>query len=168
MRIEEFKSSVTSRGGILPSNRFKVTLPAISGISAKDADLLCVEASSPGRQIVTQPRRIGLKEEKIADGFAVDDVTLRFYLTADSYIKRYFESWIELTVPSRQGVIRYKTNYQKPVKISQLHKDETVSYTTTLLDAFPTTLQAVELGAEQTNTLTMYAVQMSYTDFITD
>ena len=169
LNVNEFKSKISERGGLLDANRFKVILPEVegSGLSGLDLNLLCISVDMPGRQITTQPRRIGIKEEKVADGFAVDDVNISFYMPADGSIKRYFETWAALVVPNRMGIINYKIQYQKPVTIEHLTRSGAVSHTTSLIEAFPTSLQPIELSSETTNQLSRYAVQLSYTDFTT-
>jgi len=169
LNVNEFKSKIIERGGILDVNKFKVILPQVqgSGLSGEDLNLLCISVDMPGRQITTQPRRIGIKEEKVADGFAVDDVNITFYMPADGSIKKYFETWAALAVPNRMGIVNYKVQYQKPVTIEHLTRSGAVSHTTSLIEAFPTSLQAIELSSETTNQLSRYAVQLSYTDFTT-
>ena len=169
LNINEFISKISEKGGILDVSRFKVILPQVQGsdLSGEDLNLLCISVDMPGRQITTQPRRIGIKEEKVADGFAVDDVNITFYMPADGSIKKYFETWASLVVPNRMGIVNYKIEYQKPVIIEHLTRLGTVSHTTSLIEAFPTSLQAIELSSENTNQLSRYAVQLSYTDFTT-
>ena len=65
-----------------------------------------------------------------------------------------------------QGRIGYKVDYQKNVMIQQLKRDESVSHQVLLREAFPTSLQAIELSSETTNQLSRYSVQLSYTDFL--
>jgi len=57
-------------------------------------------------------------------------------------------------------------DYEKDVRIQQLKRDETVSHEVLLREAFPTSLQAIELSSETTNQLSRYSVQLSYTDFV--
>tara|TARA_Y100000114_G_scaffold46470_1_gene42243 strand:- start:3527 stop:4066 length:540 start_codon:yes stop_codon:yes gene_type:complete len=168
LNVNTFKSKIIEKGGILDNNRFKVILPQIDGstLTGEDLNLFCISVDMPGRQITTQPRRIGLKEEKVADGFLVDDVNISFYMPADGSIKQYFETWAQKAVLNVQGRIGYKVDYQKNVMIQQLKRDESVSHQVLLREAFPTSLQAIELSSETTNQLSRYSVQLSYTDFL--
>ena len=115
LNVNEFKSKIIERGGILDVNRFKVILPRIEGsnLNGLDLNLFCISVDMPGRQITSQPRRIGIKEEKMADGFAVDDVNMSFYMPADGSVKKYFETWASKAVQNLQGEIGYKVDYEK-------------------------------------------------------
>lgn len=167
LNVNEFKSKISERGGILDVNRFKVILPRIEGsnLNGLDLNLFCISVDMPGRQITSQPRRIGIKEEKMADGFAVDDVNMSFYMPADGSVKAYFENWASKAVQNLQGEIGYKVDYEKDVGIQQLKRDGTISHEVVLREAFPTSLQPIELSSETTNQLARYSVQLSYTDF---
>ena len=55
-------------------------------------------------------------------------------------------------------------DYAKDVIIQQLnHGDNSVVYGCKLIRAFPTTMQAIELGDDAQNQLTQLSVQLSYT-----
>ena len=167
LNVNEFKSKIIERGGILDVNRFKVILPRIEGsnLNGLDLNLFCISVDMPGRQITSQPRRIGIKEEKMADGFAVDDVNMSFYMPADGSVKKYFETWASKAVQNFRGEIGYKVDYEKDVSIQQLKRDGTISHEVLLREAFPTSLQPIELSSETTNQLSRFSVQLSYTDF---
>ena len=80
MRVDKLKSIISQKQGIAHQNKFFVELPQIGGISLEDLNLLCRSTSLPGKQILTHERRIGMKFEKVAYGYAVDDVTLSFLI----------------------------------------------------------------------------------------
>ncbi len=168
LNINSFLSKVNEKRGLLSPSKFKVELPSIESvnISRESLNLMCINANMPGRQLMSQDRRIGLKVEKVVDAYAVDDVTFEFYMPADGSIKKYFETWGELAVPSRGGTIRYKSEYEKDVNIWQLNKEGELVHGCRLIEAFPTTLQAMELSSETQNILSRYSVQLSYTDWV--
>lgn len=165
--VNQFVSKISEKGGILSPSRYQVLFPPIVGASSvEELNLFCTTLSMPGRQLMSQDRRIGIKLEKVIDGYAVDDVTMSFYMPADNSVKRYFEAWGNLAIPRRSGTVRYKTDYEKDVKIFQLNKDGTKAHGCLLIEAFPTTLQGIELGNDQQNVLSQYSIQLSYTDWI--
>ena len=93
--IDALKATLSSRGGIARPNRFAIELPSLNagGPIVKAMNVLCRSASLPGKQITTMDRRIGMEFEKIAYGYAVDDVSMTFLMTNDYAIKDYFDSW---------------------------------------------------------------------------
>ena len=91
--IDNLKSKIQQRGGLARPNRFLVELPPLAGVSTEEMNILCRSARLPGKQILTADRRIGMEFEKIAYGYAVEDVTMSFLMLKDYSIKKYFDAW---------------------------------------------------------------------------
>lgn len=91
--IEQLKGKLTSKNGIAMANQFAVTLPSMSGIESRELNLVCKDVTLPGKQIVSLDRNVGLFNEKIANGFAVEDVSMTFYVLNDYGVKKYFDAW---------------------------------------------------------------------------
>jgi len=200
--IDQIKSLASSKLGFARSNQFLVELPTTfsgaggflgqlttlltSGIGlgsgGGDLNLLCASATLPGKQILTHDRRIGMEFQKVAYGYAVDDVSLSFYALNDYGTRKYFDSWRSVVLNENGNIAGYKKDYAKDVKIHQLRKPikniggglgpikvnlgiggGTV-YSVRLKDAFPTTIQAIELNNEMDG-LVQVNVQLSYTNW---
>ena len=81
-------------------------------------------------------------------------------------MRTYFENWQEEIIGFDTYELKYKSEYAKTVVIQQLdHGDNSVVYACKLLKAFPTTIQAIELGDDNQNQLVQLSVQLSYTDW---
>ena len=206
--IEDLKSVATAKLGFARPNQFLVEMPpigsnAFGGVggflanllpsipnipgvletgtpSSREMNILCSNATLPGKQVLTTDRRIGMEFQKVAYGYAVDDVSLTFYLMNDYGVKTYFDAWIASTINEETGGVAYKSEYAKSIKIHQLRraiKGRNIDigplsanvgigggtvYAVELLNAFPTTLQAVELTNELDGLLQL-TVQISYT-----
>lgn len=192
--IDALKATLSSRGGIARPNRFAIELPSLNagGPIVKAMNVLCRTASMPGKQITTMDRRIGMEFEKIAYGYAVDDVSMTFLMTNDYAIKEYFDSWKGIIIDENRQVAAYKKDYARSVKIHQLAEgipqinagfqlgpiqvglslnswlnnidvSRTV-YGVELIDAFPTTMNSIEFNNEQDG-MVEYTVQFSYTNW---
>lgn len=169
-------------GGILSS-----FVPSVPGVftpptSSNDLNLLCKSVSLPGRQILTHQRAIGAINEKVGYGYAVDDVSLTFHLLNDYGVKTYFDKWMSSIIDPETNEIGYKNNYAKSVKIHQLRKpliNKSTSlgianisigigggsvYTVELLEAFPTTVQAINFSNDLDGLMEV-TVQLSYTNW---
>ena len=127
----------------------------------------------PGRQIMTVDKNIGMFTEKVAYGFAVGDINLSFHVTNDYTTKLFFEAWQRRCVNTTSTVspeIGFKKDYVRDVTIRQLAPNRAnlseyeVVYSCRLRDAFPTTLNAIELNNDQNGTVEI-SVQLSYTDW---
>jgi len=147
-----------------------------------DLNLLCNSVTMPGRQVLTNDRRIGMEYQKVAYGYAVPDVAMSFYVLNDYGIKKYFDTWYDTTVFDDNQVVPYKTNYIRDVRIHQLRKPiinkdfnigpvnidigigQGTPYSVVLKDAFPTSVNAIELNNELDG-LVQLNVEFSYTNW---
>jgi len=208
--VDDLKSIATAKLGFARPNQFLIELPPVPFLSngagddfsfglkellpipsipgiidagtpgSREMNILCSNLNLPGKQVLTTERRVGMEFQKVAYGYASDDVNMTFYLMNDYGVKRYFDAWISSIINEETGTVAYKNTYQKSIKIHQLRKPQTgfsanlgplrgslqvgggSVYTCELLEAFPTTVQAVELQNELDG-LVQLSVQISYT-----
>lgn len=206
--IDQLKGMVSAKLGFARTNNYLVELPPLSsggglsgllgfvkpfipsipGItgggpaSTEELNLLCKNVTLPGKQIFTSQRQIGNVNEKMAYGYAVDDLQMSFYLLNDYGAKTYFDQWMEQAYNSKTHEPGYKVNYAKPVTIHQLRKPLLGLsgglgpirinvgigggnvYSVKLIDAFPTTITQIDFSNEQDGLIEV-SVQLSYTDW---
>tara|TARA_A100001011_G_scaffold338398_1_gene369205 strand:- start:37 stop:675 length:639 start_codon:yes stop_codon:yes gene_type:complete len=117
--IDTIKAAISSGGGIAKSNNFLVELPNIGG-SMRTMNILCNGVNMPGKQITTLDRRIGMEFEKIAYGYAVDDVNMSFNMPNSYLPKKYFDNWRSIIIDENRQVAAYKNSYSRSIKIHQL------------------------------------------------
>lgn len=181
--IDQLKSLISDKGGMARPNVFRVELPSLPGATSSTLNLLCKDVVLPGRQILSRERQIGIPIEKMAYGYAVDDVPMTFHVLNDYGVKQYFEYWQNLAVNQNTYELGYKDDYAKQVKIQQLRKgiafpgfnrsfgifeididfisSADVVYECILEDAYPTTMNALQLNNELDGVLELN-VQLSY------
>ena len=184
--ISEIKSSITFGGGLARSNQFLVTLPSLGPggivgfLGARNMNILCRSASLPGKQTLTHEKRTGMKLEKVAYGYAVDDVTLTFLETSTLPVRNYFDQWRSLILDEDGQTAAYKSEYQKRVVIHQLAMPVPIAalpvfnrlpidvqastYSVELINAFPTTMTGIDYNNEADGFVET-TVQMSYTNW---
>ena len=196
--IDQLKGLVSSKLGVARSNQFLVELPsdfasggllaaltslATSGtLGGGDLNLLCNSVTMPGRQILTNDRRIGLEYQKVAYGYAVADVTMTFFVLNDYGIKKYFDKWYGSTVFDNAQLVPYKEVYTRDIRIHQLRKPiinkdfnigpinidigigQGTPYSVKLRDAFPSSVNAIELNNELDG-LVQLSIDFSYTNW---
>jgi hypothetical protein len=180
--VDELKSIASVKLGFARPNNFLVTLPDLGGVSGRELNVLCKSTTLPGKQVLTSDRRIGMEFQKVAYGYAVDDVTMTFYCMNDYGVKKYFDAWRSITVGEELGELKYKNDYAKSVTIHQLRKplvglSKAIGplranigigggsvYSVELREAFPTTMTAIELNNELDG-LVELSVQLSYTNW---
>lgn len=167
INVNEFISLVNSKGAANP-NRFLAELPPIrgSGIDMREMQLLCNAVNLPGKQILSSDFQVGMKFEKIAYGYAVDDIRLSFYVLNDFKVKEYFERWADLSINFSRNELKFKNTYQKDMSVFHLDRMGNKISGCKLFEAFPTTLQPIEMGNQINDTVTEYSVELSYTSWM--
>ena len=120
--IDQFKSLVSAKGGVARPNLFRIKFPSIPGATSEEVNILCRDVQLPGRQIVTNERRIGLQLEKVPYGYAVQDISVTFQVLNNYGIKEYFETWQNLAVNQQTKEIGYQSEYARNVEIEQFQK----------------------------------------------
>ena len=186
--IDEIKALANTKLGFARSNRFLVTLPTNfgggggligrvlgllnlggGGASGRELNILCSNATLPAKAILTNDRRIGMEFQKVAYGYAVDDVSMTFYLMNDYGVKEYFDAWRNTIIPEEgfsAFTSKYKDEYARDVTIHQLRQplkgfSKQIGpirfnagigggsvYSVDLIDAFPIATSAIELTNE--------------------
>jgi len=198
--IEDLKALMNTKLGFARPNKFLVTLPTVGvgggllsgiigafsgmggGASPRELNILCSNATMPAKQVLTNDRRIGMEFQKVAYGYAVDDVSMTFYLMNDYGIKDYFDSWRSTILDEFGQASNYKNEYAKTVTIHQLRQplkgfSKQVGpirfnaglgggsvYSVDLLEAFPIASSAIELNNELDG-LVQLSVTFAYTNW---
>ena len=165
--INEIKALASRKGGFAQSSQFLVKLPDIGFYNTRDLNILCKTISLPGRQILTSDRTIGVKQTKVAYGFAAGPVSMTFQVLNDYGVKEYFELWQNKIVNNNNFSPAYKNTYARDMQIVQLKKgvgldtdlqfgpfrldiylfkSANVVYECTLLNAFPTSMVDIALS----------------------
>lgn len=184
--IEDLKGKLTSKNGIAAANQYRVELPRFGGASSRTLDVVCKEVNMPGKQVLTLDRQIGIFQEKIANGFAIEEVNMVFHVLNDYGVKKWFDSWQKTIVGDignddmPMGFVGYKNDYAKSIKIHQLRKPiarfgfdlgpldinfdafGSTIYSVELLEAFPTTLTSIALSNDPDG-LVEVSITFSYT-----
>jgi hypothetical protein len=199
--IDEIKALANTKLGFARPNRFLVTMPTNfgggggllggilgflnlggGGASGRELNILCSNATLPAKTTLTNDRRIGMEFQKVAYGYAVDDVSMTFYLMNDYGIKDYFDSWRSTILDEFGQASNYKNEYAKTVTIHQLRQplkgfSKQVGpirfnaglgggsvYSVDLLEAFPIASSAIELNNELDG-LVQLTVTFAYTNW---
>ena len=188
--IEDFKSIISQKGGVARTNKFRVLFTPPKGslfnidpeailgsllggstgnFNAKNlindpraVSFLCSSATIPGSQIQTLDFQGQKQTVKVANTFIHEEVTLKFILTNDYYIKKLFDNWLSQVVDLESHTVGYKEEYSCDVIIQQLNSKGKVVYGVKLFKAFPTTVTGIEFDAGAENAYGELSVTFSY------
>lgn len=120
--LEQLKGAISAKKGMAEPTLFKVMFPSINSVSASELNLMCTNVNLPGRQIMTQDRKLGVISQKVGYDQATEDVNLTFRLMNDYGVRKYFEAWQNMIVDQETHEIGYLETYGKTIKIQQLRK----------------------------------------------
>jgi len=131
------------------ANKYELELPTKKGasITAVALNMLCDSVTSPGRNISTIELNSGTQMKKYPYTFIEDDVNMVFLETTDRLVKKYFDLWMQQIFNTERYRVGYKKEYAaEDIKIKHLTKDGEIAYTVTLYNAYPTTVNPIELS----------------------
>lgn len=170
--IDTFKSIIGKRNGLARSNRFNVFINPPQSLyrannldELRDLNVMCDSCSMPGRQIQTFDMKYFRQDIKTAQGFINEDISFVFNLTSDFFIKRLFDDWTNLIIDRESYKLNYGAVYKRSVEIYQLDSQNQITYKVELKNAFPISVQAVELGNADGD-VQQVTVEFTYEDFI--
>jgi hypothetical protein len=190
MNVDNFKSLVSKRGGLAPSNRYAVymPLPLINfdpqeliakafnrGNNAsgnreffndpRDVSILCDSVTMPGRQISTTELSNNMLSLKMPYNYINDDVTMSFHITNDHFMKKFFDKWTDSIFDRRKMTMKYRSSYATDIIIQQLDQRDVPIYTCTLKNAYPITVSSYELSNSGENQFQKLSVTFTYEDW---
>jgi len=170
-RIDELKAQMTKGFGPARSNQYMVMFPrTTSGDEAESISVLCDSVSLPGRQILTSERFTDMKARKVAYGFAAEDVEISFILMNDWFTWNYLNSWHRSVIGNLNTLggytVGFKDEYSGDVQIEHLNNNSEgqvqINKRILLENAYPTTLNAIELGNGNENEIIRVSASFSY------
>jgi hypothetical protein len=147
--------------------RFDVEIPVPLKLvaylnTAKQLTLRCENAEFPGKTLATTDRRIYGPSEKQPYLTTFSDSTFTFILSDDMREKRLFDAWMDLINPKSTFDMNYKGDYATPITINQYDVTNKLSYSVTLIDAFPVSVNQLDLDWSNDSTHHRLSVTFAY------
>ena len=146
--IADFKASFNR--DLARPNRFDVNIPIPIGLIpyreiGRTLRMRCENAELPGRSISTTTMKIYGVEEKFPYQTSYNDISLTFIVGDDMAEKKFFDAWLNWINPTINFNMKYKEDYAIPLSINQYDVKNQLSYSVTLLDAFPIAMNQLDL-----------------------
>jgi len=152
----------TIQSGLARSNQYRVFFHTNSGVMM----ILCDSVTWPGRQIFTNERLVDMKTQKVAYAFGQEDVAMSFLLTNDWETWDFIYNWHNRVIggieDTREYVVNFKNTYTEDIEIQHLDNAGAIKKKVKLKNAFPTTLNALELGNGNENEVIRVSADFSY------
>lgn len=166
--INDFKATIARRGGLSKANRFDVIINLPTALNeadrGRDLTLLCEAAAIPGKQITSLEYSMYNHQRKIPTGYILEDLTLIFNITNDYYVKSIFDEWQDLIISQESFLLAYDSEFQVDLQIRQLGEDDKPVWNTTVIGAYPITVNGISLDNNSDSTTQKLAVTFAYTE----
>jgi hypothetical protein len=145
--IDQFKTRMSS---FARPNLFEVMISNPSGKKVlgtihQRLSFACYQATIPGMNIATTDKDPGYRS--VAYQKIYEDVTLGFYVHGDMKELKVFQDWMQLMIDPSDNHVGYYDDYVSTVEIKNLDRQQKKVLTTTLIDAYPKTLETISLDA---------------------
>lgn len=170
--LNNFKATVLGQGLAKPT-RFEVIIsppPGLSSSTAEKVSLLCEQASLPMLNLNVKPYRVfgPSYQRPVTSEYGGEGIPLTFHVDRKMMVKEFFDNWIQLIVNRDNYTVSYQDNYASVVDIYQLDEANNYTYHIQLLEAFPRSMNLMELNhssQSQTHRLTVLFVYRKWISY---
>jgi hypothetical protein len=148
-------------------NRFDVFVPipiklmAYYG-TAKNLTFRCESAELPSVTFETLEQKIYGPTEKYPHQKNYNESTFTFMVSDDMSEKDFFDAWMELINPSSTYDFPYKRDYATEITVNQYDMSGEVSYSISLEDAFPVSVNQLDLDWSSIDSYHKLSVVFAY------
>jgi hypothetical protein len=127
-------------------NLFRVEIYNSQGSSnfARDFTFKCHTCSIPGLDIATTDKDMGYRS--FAYQKIYNDVSMSFYCRENMLELKYFQDWMKKIIKPEDNHVGYYSSYISNIKIIKLDRQQEKSMETTLIDAYPKSVEGLELS----------------------
>lgn len=167
--LKQFQTEIRARG-LAKQNRFEIEMPVPKALGAKITsesrliNMFCESTTLPTQTIGVKNQRIygpGYPRPYSTD-FGGDGIALTFLVDQSMDTKNYFDAWLSMIVDPHQYFVHYQSDYIVPIRISQLDNQDRVVYSAILEDAFPRSVQMLEVNNTSQNSVHKLTVNFVY------
>lgn len=139
---------------------------------ARRVSLLCDSANFPPLTINTKAQRIygPAYQRPVGSDYGGDGISLTFHVDRQMLVKRLFDAWMETIVSGGLAPGEYKNSYTVAfprdyltnIIINQLDEADNVIYSIKLEDAFPRTMNIMDLNNSSQNLTHKLTIMFAY------
>lgn len=171
--IEDFRSAVF-KDSLARTNRFEIlltTAPKAYKFRSNNnwnLSLYCEMASLPPVNISTKSFKIfgPTYQRPFAAEYGGEGIAMTFHVDRDMKVKTFFDDWASIVVDPYTGTVGWQEEYVTDLYIRQLDEQENVTYEIKLLEAFPRSVNLLELNNAAQNQTHRLNVLFAYKTWI--
>ena len=140
-------------------NRFEVFINAPSTLTNKNiansgaVSLYCEMASLPPVNISTKSFKIfgPTYQRPFSAEYGGEGISLTFHVDRDMQVKKFFDNWTARVVDPDSGFVGFQEDYISTIRLRQLNEQDEVTYELELEEAFPRSVNLLELNNSAQN-----------------
>jgi hypothetical protein len=144
-RVNRFEVFINTPKSLLLSSKNKSNAEAVS--------LYCEMASLPPVNISTKSFKIfgPTYQRPFGAEYGGEGISLTFHVDRDMQVKKFFDEWTARVVDPDSGLVGYQDDYISTIRLRQLDEQDNVTYEIELSEAFPRSLNLLELNNSAQN-----------------
>ena len=170
--VDGFTSTINKLGLANP-NKFKVDITFPEKINTggnetlRELSLMCETISIAGRGVQTMlDLQYGLRKEIAYNAPVYNPISLSFLCSSELKEKQLLDKWNNFIVPNNKGKgfdVAYYKDYTGTLTVHLLDSDgKSVKYSQKYMEAYPKTVNAIELNHSTTNSVARITADFQY------
>jgi hypothetical protein len=171
--LDKFRSEVLGGAGLSRPNRFEVVITPPSKLSSSFGEsylssLYVEQASLPLLNLSVKSFKIfgPSYQRPISSEYGGEGLSLTFHVDREMRIRKFFEEWMHIIVDPDKFTVGYQSDYIADVYIKQLDEQDNVTYEVKLIEAFPRSMNMLELNNGSTNQTHRLNVVFAYRNWV--
>jgi len=140
-------------------NRFEVFINPPAGMVNKNranagaVSLYCEMASLPPVNISTKSFKIfgPTYQRPYGAEYGGEGISLTFHVDRDMQVKKFFDDWTATIVDPDSGLVGFQEDYISTLTLKQLNEQDEITYELELEEAFPRSVNLLELNNSAQN-----------------
>lgn len=162
-RQKDFIAEIKTKG-IARTNRFTVDFspPKAMPEQTKRMLLFCEKATLPGINFATTSNRSYGETREVVYDRMFDPVQLTFHIDRNMTVKNIFDTWSSYIINPIDRTVGWYSDYVTPMTIRIQDLEDRVTYLVQLFDAYPKSIQAINLDAQDNNDTMRLEVSFQY------
>jgi hypothetical protein len=142
-RVNRFEVFINPPAGMINKNR------ANAGV----VSLYCEMASLPPVNISTKSFKIfgPTYQRPFGAEYGGEGISLTFHVDRDMQVKKFFDDWTATVVDPDSGLVGFQEDYISTISLRQIDEQENVTYELELYEAFPRSVNLLELNNSAQN-----------------
>lgn len=186
--LRAFQTQVFSKG-LAENNKFEMIIsspPILANAPsfASTSSMLCEISNFPPLNVMVRTMNLygPVHQRPVAMDYGGDGIAASFYLDREMSVKRFFDTWMTSIVNASTQNVSYQQDYITDIKIRQLSDGQTglqnnavfnpigvteePTYSVQLLEAFPRSMNLVDLNAGSQNQVSRLTVVFAFRKWV--